>query len=289
MMPYLDHAQGNRMSAGQLSQINVFPVKSLAGIAMSSAWVETQGISFDRRFMLADGDGRMVTARQFPQLVRIKTALRHDGVQFYAPGHAALTIRYADLQRQTVTAQVWSDNFPAYTTTDAANHWFSALLGMTVRLLYCGEQSHRVREKFGHNVSFADGYPLLVISQASLDELNRRSPESHVMDQFRTNLVVAGSEPFAEDSWKRIRIGEVEFTLVKPCQRCILTTIDLAQGTFRPSQEPLRTLAQFRANPQGSVFFGQNLLAKNEGMIAVGDSIEVLEYQSPPLYLEQPL
>lgn len=275
------------MSSGLLSQINVFPVKSLGGLALSSAWVEKQGLTFDRRFMLALSDGSMVTARKFPQMVLIKTALRHDGVLFSAQGHPSLTIRYADFKFQPVPAQVWSDNFTAYTTTDEADDWFSQVLGIRVELLYSGEQSNRVREKVGHNVSFADGYPLLVISQASLDELNRRSPEFHSMDQFRTNLVVSGTEPFAEDSWKRIRIGEVEFEAVKPCERCILTTVEVKKGAFRPTKEPLRTLSQFRANERGGVFFGQNLVAKNEGMIRAGDPIEVLEYKEKEVYPDQ--
>lgn len=280
-------AKGSTMSTGHLSQINVFPVKSLGGLALSSAWVEKQGLTFDRRFMLALSDGSMVTARKFPQMVLIKTALRHDGVLFSAEGHPSLTIRYADFKLQPVPAQVWADNFTAYTTTDEADDWFSKVLGIRVELLYSGEQSNRVREKVGHNVSFADGYPMLVISQASLDELNRRSPEFHSMDQFRTNLVVSGTEPFAEDSWKRIRIGEVEFEAVKPCERCILTTVEVKKGAFRPTKEPLRTLSQFRANERGGVFFGQNLVAKNEGMIRAGDPIEVLEYKEKEVYPDQ--
>lgn len=279
--------KGSTMSSGLLSQINVFPVKSLGGLALSSAWVEKQGLTFDRRFMLALSDGSMVTARKFPQMVLIKTALRHDGVMFSAQGHPSLIIRYADFKLQPVPAQVWADNFTAYTTTDEADDWFSSVLGIRVELLYSGEQSNRVREKVGHNVSFADGYPLLVISQASLDELNRRSPEFHSMDQFRTNLVVSGTEPFAEDSWKRIRIGEVEFEAVKPCERCILTTVEVKKGAFRPTKEPLRTLSQFRANERGGVFFGQNLVAKNEGMIRAGDPIEVLEYKEKEVYPDQ--
>ncbi|EGU19806.1 hypothetical protein SX4_2454 [Vibrio mimicus SX-4] len=249
--------------------------------------MEKQGLTFDRRFMLALSDGSMVTARKFPQMVLIKTALRHDGVLFSAQGHPSLTIRYADFKLQPVPAQVWADNFTAYTTTDEADDWFSKVLGIRVELLYSGEQSNRVREKVGHNVSFADGYPMLVISQASLDELNRRSPEFHSMDQFRTNLVVFGTEPFAEDSWKRIRIGEVEFEAVKPCERCILTTVEVKKGAFRPTKEPLRTLSQFRANERGGVFFGQNLVAKNEGMIRAGDPIEVLEYKEKEVYPDQ--
>lgn len=272
------------MSAPTLSQINVYPVKSVGGLSLSTSWVEKQGLMFDRRFMLALADGSMVTARKYPQMVKVQSNLSPDGVIFTAQGYSPLRIRYAEFKMQEAPAQVWNDNFVAYTTTDSADDWFSDVLGQRVELLYCGEQSNRVREKLGHNVSFADGYPILVISEASLSELNRRSPETHSMDQFRTNLVVSGTEPFEEDSWKRIRIGEVEFESVKPCERCILTTVDVEKGEFRPSKEPLNTLLQFRANERGGVFFGQNLVALNEGVIHQNDRIEVLEYKERESY-----
>lgn len=265
------------MSSAVLSQINVYPVKSVAGLSLSTAWVEKQGLMFDRRFMLALADGSMVTARKYPQMVKIRSTLTPDGLIFTAQGKSPLSIRYAEFKMQESPATVWNDNFIAYTTTDDADDWFSEVMGQRVELLFTGQQSNRVREKFGHNVSFADGYPLLIISQGSLDELNRRSTERHSMDQFRTNLVISGSEPFAEDGWKRIRIGEVEFEALKPCERCIMTTVDLEKGQYRPSKEPLRTLSQFRANERGGVFFGQNLIARNEGMIYAGDKVEVLE------------
>ncbi|HDM8153660.1 MOSC N-terminal beta barrel domain-containing protein [Vibrio harveyi] len=272
------------MSQSVLSQINVFPVKSVGGVALSSAWVEKQGLSFDRRFMIATSDGSMVTARKFPQMVTIKSALLPDGVVFTSLGEEPLKIRYQDFKMQEAPATVWKDSFTAYTTTDEADDWFSKVLGLRVELLFTGEQSNRIREKLGHNVSFADGYPVLVISEASLEELNRRSSELHSMDQFRTNLVVSDTKPFEEDSWKRIRIGEVEFESVKPCERCILTTVNTQRGTFRESKEPLKTLQEFRANERGGVFFGQNLVALNEGIIRSGDKVEVLEYKEPEFY-----
>ncbi len=272
------------MSQPVLSQINVFPVKSVGGVSLSSAWVEKQGLSFDRRFMIAKADGSMITARKYPQMVTVKSALLADGVVFSSLGMEPLKIRYQDFKMQETPATVWKDTFTAYTATDDADDWFSQVLGQRVELLFSGEQSNRVREKLGQNVSFADGYPVLVISQASLEELNKRSSEQHSMDQFRTNLVVSDTKPFEEDSWKRIRIGEVEFESLKPCERCILTTINTQRGTFRESKEPLKTLQQFRANERGGVFFGQNLVARNEGIIRQGDKVEVLEYKEPEFY-----
>ncbi len=271
----------------KLTQINIYPIKSVAGISLSSAWVEKQGLCFDRRFMLAFSDGAMVTARKFPHMVNVKSSLLADGIVLSYPGKPSLRLRYSEFLMEEVSTQVWNDRFIAYTTVLVANKWFSEVVGRPVQLLFSGEQSNRVREKIGHNVSFADGYPLLIISQPSLDELNRRSSEHHVMDQFRTNLVVSGDEAFIEDSWKRIRIGEVEFESVKACERCILTTVDTNTGDFRPSKEPLSTLSKFRANEKGGVFFGQNLVAKNEGMIRAGDMVEVLETKDKEIYHDE--
>lgn len=276
------------MPTNKLSHINVFPVKSVGGITMSQAWVEKQGLSFDRRFMLAYPDGGMVTARRHPQMVTVRSALLPDGLIFSAPNLVArpLTIRYQELDYNEVSTNVWKDTFTAYSTNEQANQWFSEVVGQPVQLLFTGEQSQRFRQKIGHNVSFADGYPLLVISQGSLDELNRRSSDIHDMTQFRTNLVVASTTPFIEDSWKRIRIGDVEFLSVKPCERCVMTTVDTKNGQFRASKEPLKTLLSFRENANGGVDFGQNLVALNEGMISLDDEIEVLEYHEPMSYAD---
>jgi uncharacterized protein YcbX/ferredoxin-NADP reductase len=268
----------------ELSQVTVYPVKSIAGISLSSVWTEKQGLTFDRRFMLAFYDGGMVTARRFPQMVKIRSALLVDGIRFSCPNKVDLVIHYHQFDLMNVETTVWNDTFSAYSTTKQACEWFSSIIGEPVQLLYSGEQSNRVREKFGHNVSFADGYPLLLIGEASLAELNSRSSEPHHMAQFRPNLVVSGSEAFAEDKWKRIRIGEVEFLVAKPCERCVLTTVDIETGDFRSSQEPLKTLATFRANDQGGIFFGQNLVPLNEGFIHQYDSIEILEYQAGESY-----
>jgi uncharacterized protein YcbX/ferredoxin-NADP reductase len=268
----------------ELSQVTVYPVKSIAGISLSSVWVEKQGLTFDRRFMLAFYDGGMVTARRFPQMVTIRSALLVDGLRFSYPNRSDLVIHYRDFDLMNVETTVWNDSFVAYSTTKQACEWFSSIIGEPVQLLFSGEQSNRVREKVGHNVSFADGYPLLLIGEASLEELNARSSEHHDMAQFRPNLVVRGANAFAEDRWKRIKIGDVEFLVSKPCERCVLTTVDVETGAFRSSQEPLKTLATFRANANGGIFFGQNLVALNEGFIHQHDRVEVLEYQEAEKY-----
>ncbi|ASA57332.1 hybrid-cluster NAD(P)-dependent oxidoreductase [Vibrio gazogenes] len=274
------------MSA-QVDQIHIYPVKSVGGISLSQSWADKEGLAFDRRFMLALADGGMVTARKFPRLVTVRSALMPDGVLFQVEGEEPLRIRYADFKMQEIATTVWRDTFTAYTTTDEANDWFSRVIDRQVELIFTGEHSQRYRESVGNTVGFADGYPLLIISQGSLDELNRRSPEQHVMQQFRANIVVSGTEPFAEDGWKRIRIGTAEFELVKPCERCILTTVEPEHGQLRASQEPLKTLVQFRRGASGGVFFGQNMVVRTAGMIQTDDVVEVLEYKEKEQYPDE--
>ncbi len=270
--------------SSRVSQINIYPVKSTKGISQSNSWVEMQGLSFDRRFMITFPDGTMVTARKYPTLLNVIPTMTQEGMILSYKNKIPLKINYNQFQMAKVNATVWSDTFIAYTTSEDANLWFSDILQCSVKLLFTGKQSKRERKSINQRVSFADGYPLLLISQASLDELNRRSSAQHLMSQFRANLVVSGDEPFIEDNWKRIKIAEVEFEIMKPCQRCILTTVDINTAKFRPSKEPLTTLAKFRANQHGEVFLGQNLVAKNEGMIQVGDQIEILETKPRDIY-----
>lgn len=277
------------MSETRLSQIHVYPIKSTKGVSLSSSWVEKQGLAFDRRFMVASPDGAMMTARSHPKLVLVQVNLLTDGVVLNYPGKSSLKIVYSEFSKTDVETTVWKDTFAAYSTTIEADRWFSEILGEEVQLLFAGEQSNRYREKLGHNVTFADGYPLLVISAQSLEELNRRCPEEQLMSQFRPNLVVDGTEPFIEDSWKKIKIGEVIFEVRKPCERCILTTVDPETGKPSETKEPLATLSSFRANESGGTFFGQNLVALNEGVINAGDAIEVLETKDKEQYVDKSL
>lgn len=282
-MPTQDISSSRASAHANLSSIHIYPVKSGAGIALSNANVERQGLSFDRRFMLADKDGKMLTARRFHQLLQLKSALTPQGlVLSFLDQH--LTLNYQDFERKPVTCQVWGDSFEALSTHEAANKWVSQIVGQAAQLLYTGEQSARIREKIATNVSFADGYPLLLIGQGSLDLLNQKSPETHQMAQFRPNLVIDGIAPFAEDGWKRIRIGEVEFELAKPCIRCVLTTVNPQTSMKSERNEPIRTLLDFRADAEANIYFGQNLIAKNEGVIYAGDKVEILETQTAPVY-----
>ncbi|WP_028022446.1 hybrid-cluster NAD(P)-dependent oxidoreductase [Enterovibrio calviensis] len=269
----------------KISQINVYPVKSAGGISLSNAWVESIGLSFDRRFMVADSTGKFVTGRTDPKMTEVSVTLQANGITLNHPSMSPLVLKYSQFSLQDVHTNVWKDEFSAYSTTSTANAWFSHLLGGHKQLLFTGEESSpRYASKAQTKVSFADGFPLLIISEASLKALNDKTPDVHTMDQFRTNLVATGCEAFEEDTWAKVRIGSVVFRADCPCSRCVFTTLDLDTGRFRVNGEPITTLSQFRSAKDGNVNFGMNLIAMNEGEIRAGDKIEVLEYRDAEVY-----
>lgn len=263
----------------RLSEIYRYPVKSTAARSLARARVTEEGLAGDRRYMLAKPDGTFVTARTHPALQRVVAEPVAGGLDLRHPEAGQIAARETRFAREPFATAVWGDAFAAITTEAALDAWFSEILGEPVRLLWLGTTSPRYREPLKRRVSFADGYPLMVISQASLEALNARLDAPQRMTQFRPNLVVAGTAAHAEDAWKRIRIGEVEFLVDAPCARCKMITVDPTTGTFQARGEPLRTLAGYRRGAGGKVYFGQNLIALNAGELAVGAPVEVLETQ----------
>ena len=263
-----------------LSGLYRYPIKSTAGQALDSMTVKEEGPEGDRRYMLAKPDGTFLTARTHPHLQRVIAIPVPGGLDVSHPEIGEISVREEDFEGRPFATRVWDDAFEALSTTEALDDWFSRAVGEPVRLLWLGQYSSRYRPLIERRVSFADGYPLLLISQASLDDLNRRMEIPQRMVQFRPNLVVTGTQPYAEDGWKRIRIGEVEFLVDAPCSRCAMVTVDPASAQFQARGEPLRTLAGYRRGPGGKVYFGQNLVALNEGRIGLGATVEVLEFAS---------
>ena len=270
----------------QLSQLTVYPIKSTAGIKLDRAALRHSGLAFDRRFVLSDSRGKFITARTHPRLLQIHSALCPEGLLLTAPEQPALLVEYAALLADYNPVTVWGDAISAQRSPEQYNRWFSELLDQDCELLFFGEHSARqVSTHPEHPVGFADGYPLLLISEASLADLNTRCTTPVVMDQMRPNLVVSGCEAYAEDSWKRIRIGNIELELVSACSRCVLTTVDPVSATRHPFKEPFSVLKQYRRSTNGQVYFGQNLIALNEGVLNLNDPVEVLETQTPESYL----
>ncbi|MFD2178478.1 hybrid-cluster NAD(P)-dependent oxidoreductase [Veronia pacifica] len=272
------------MAQAVLSEIFIYPIKSAGGISLPSSMVESTGLTFDRRFMICDTKGKMVTGRTSPEIPQISLSLLPDGVQLSHSSMSPLTLKYASFSMKPFQTHVWDDEFEAFTTSAMADGWLSHLLGKQVKLLYTGEESPRFGSKADMTVSFADAFPLLLISEASLEALNDRSPRHNVMSQFRTNLVVKNTLPFAEDSWAKIRIGDVMFAVSCPCSRCVFTTLDVKSGTYHAEGEPITTLSQFRTDDEGNVNFGVNIVALNDGQIHADDEIEILEYRTPEVY-----
>jgi uncharacterized protein YcbX len=261
-----------------VSEIMIFPVKSLRGIALDETFVEPRGLRFDRRWLVVDANDRFVTQRTRPRMALIAVKGQDGGLALVSPSMPPLHVpAVATGIERRVT--IWRDAVLTRDVGDAAAVWLSAALEMSCRLVQMPESTERkVNPAYsmpGDIVSFADGYPFMLISQASLDDLNARLPFPLPMRRFRPNLVVEGATPFAEDTWKRVRIGNIVFRVVKPCERCIIPTVDPEAGVFA-GKEPLRTLATYR-NVGSKVLLGQNLIAEGMGVLHVGDSVQWLE------------
>ena len=262
----------------ELTEINIYPVKSTRRIALQTSEVLPRGLPWDRRWMLVDAEGKFMTARQQPALAIVDTAIDDQGLHISVAGRSELKLPLQPAQAKQQRVRIWKDDVAAVPVSDAADVWFSEYLGVPCRLVQMTDDIVRPVNadygKPGDEVSFADGFPLLLISEASLADLNTRLEKPVSMRRFRPNVVVAGCEAYAEDDWRRIRIGEVEYDAVKACSRCVFTTIDPDTGEKDPDLQPLRTLGMYRRGPDSGVFFGQNLIPRSGGVIRVGDRVE---------------
>lgn len=267
------------MSQLQLSELWRFPVKSMRGARAQQFMLDARGLQGDRAWMLVDSEGHFLTQRQLPRMTLIKAETLDAGVRLQIPGQAPLSVRHAPERpaQGNIPVQVWRDQCLADCVEPEVDQALSDFLGQSCRLVRLPKSSVRsVDPNYAQpedQVGFADGFPLLLISQASLDDLNQRLESPISMERFRPNLVVSGCEPFAEDQWRRIRIGGIEFRVVKPCSRCSIPGVD--PDTGERSKEPTRTLATYRQRDH-QVYFGQNLLHDSTGQLEVGMPVEVL-------------
>ncbi len=261
-----------------LSGLHIYPIKSAAGIALSEAEVSDRGLKHDRRWMVVDPKGKFMTQRKHPRMALIRVGLTSQ-LELSAPGMADLALPLEPgAEAETLEVEVWGDRCPALAMGAEAQAWFSNFLETPCQLVYMPDHSQRptAHGQLGDDklVSFADAYPFLLISEASLADLNQRLAEPVPMNRFRPNLVVTGCEAFAEDGWKQIKIGEITFDLPKRCDRCSVPGVDQDSGI--QNKEPLLTLAKFRLE-QGKVWFGQNLLHHHSGELRLNTEIKVLD------------
>ncbi|ALI97996.1 MOSC domain-containing protein [Rufibacter tibetensis] len=268
------------MSTLVLSEIYIYPIKSLGGISLTSAQVEERGLQYDRRWMLIDDSGIFLTQRKLAEMALLQVALTPEGllVTHKTKELTPLLVPYETNSTRSTLVTVWDDICFAFIVSPEANAWFSDVLGISCRLVYMPENSIRLIDpnyaKHNEKVSFSDGFPYLIIGQESLNDLNTRLEEQVPMNRFRPNFVFTGGQPYAEEKWKTFKIGNVLFYGAKPCGRCNVTTID--QSTGQAGSEPLQTLSSYQKKGN-KVIFGMNLIGLSTGTVSVGDTITIME------------
>lgn len=278
-----------------ISEINIYPIKSFKGISVESAVVEERGLRHDRRWMLTTPDGMFFTQREFPRMALIEVGVRDEGLFVTADGYGTLELGLSPDEPVDQRVTIWNDQCSGEVYPAVVSEWFSDVLETECQLVHMpGDSRRNINQLFDKGdeiVSFADGYPLLAIGEASLADLNSRLEKDLPMNRFRPNIVINGSKAFAEDDWRRFTVGDTTFRSTKPCARCVITTVDQSRGEF-DGKDPLKTLATYRmakdVMPERiesmglsdtAVLFGQNLVSESIGAtIRVGDVINVNEY-----------
>lgn len=263
--------------AAFLSGLFVYPLKSAAGIPLDRARIRERGIVDDRRWMVVDAGGQFISQRTHPRMALVRVRFAPDGLLLSAPELPDLAVARIPPGGRTRPVTVWGDTVAAPSAGAGAAEWMSEHLGCRCDVVYLPDDAARsVEPGWGPSrlVSFADGFPFLLISEGSLADLNARLDAPLPMNRFRPNLVVSGCAPYAEDGWRRISVGRLRFVVAKPCSRCATTVVD--QATADRGREPLATLAGYR-RAGTEVFFGQNLIHEDEGELVLGDPVVLLE------------
>ncbi|MCX2545178.1 MOSC domain-containing protein [Pseudomonas sp. COW5] len=266
----------------RLSALYRYPLKSGKGEVLQGIGLDKLGLEGDRRWMLVDeASGRFLTQRAEAKMSQLSALWNADGgLTLDAPGHSAIDIALPGNEAELRGVTIWRDTLRVPDAGEEAARWVSEFIGKPTRLVQVPlDRARTTQAGYGNDddqVAFADGFPLLLIGEASLQHLSQEVGRPLEMLRFRPNLVIEGSEAYAEDGWKRIRIGDVEFRVVKSCSRCILTTIDPKTGERSTDREPLATLQKTRAQADGAMF-GQNLVNDSNGRLEVGMPVEILE------------
>jgi len=257
----------------KISDLFIYPIKSMAGISVDSATALTEGFEYDRRMMLVDETGKFMSQREHAKMALFQTEIidGHISVRF---DNGSINIPIGEMYELTTSVSVWGSKLKAYEMNAIFSEWFSDHLNQKVKLVTMGEKSKRYKRlfesPFSTYVSLADGYPYLLLGKASLNELNTRCPEEIPMDRFRANIIVESQNPHEEDDLGSLELGQAKFKNIKPCARCVVITID--QKNAIKSKEPLATLSQYR-KVRNKINFGTNLICLEEGIVKVGDEL----------------
>ena len=270
----------------QISQLNIYPVKSLGGISKQTVQLCNTGFEYDRRWMLADENNLFLSQRTHPQMVLLHTAQTDNGftISKYNDENLSIIIPFVTEAKKKLKVTVWEDICEAVEVSNEHNEWFSDMLHFKCKLVYMPDDAVRFVDKryAGNNelTSFSDGYPVLMIGEATLKNLNNKLKDALPMNRFRPNMVFTGGHAHIEDEMEKFTINKINFLGVKPCSRCVMTTINQQNAT--KGKEPLKTLSTYRMK-NNKIYFGQNILHQQNGAISVGDTINIIQ-QGAPLF-----
>lgn len=265
----------------KISELYIYPVKSLAGIKLTESSLSPFGLQYDRRWMIVDSQGQFLSQREVAKMATINTAMSSDQLKLT---HGDSTINVPQITQNSIEIKVtvWKDTFFASHVSHEVDQWLSRILEMDCQLVFMRDNVQRqIDEGFapkGQNVSFADAYPILVISQASLDDLNHRLDSPVNINRFRANVIVSGTHAFAEDDWQNLSINDIDYQAVKTCSRCIMPSINQSTGK-QDNVKMLAVLNRYRKVDK-KIKFGQNLIFKNvknlnDQIISCGDEIKL--------------
>ena len=268
-----------------VSEIIIYPIKSLGGIALQEAKVEAKGLQYDRRWMLIDPEGHQMTQRKFKTMALLQPEIREGLMHITHKQKPELSFSFSldEFLPETLEAHTWETTCEAQEVSKAASAWFSEVLGMPCQLVRMPEAYVRPTDPDfsateNDRVSFADGFPILIFDEASVALISEKAGEDIPANRFRANIITKGGHAHVEDELKRFSIGELDFFGAKPCTRCVLTTID--QATAQAGAEPLKTLATYRKTGN-KIKFGLNVIPLREGIIRVGDALTIKETEEP--------
>ncbi len=264
-----------------IKSLHIYPIKSLGGIQLSGSRIEKRGLQYDRRWMLIDENGRFVSQREYYQLALLQPSIEGNQITITDKSgkQESLSFGLDEPNAEPISVTIWDDECGAKPLAESVNNWFSNFMQKTVRLVYMHEGSSRIADqryapKADDLVSFADGYPILVISQQSFDLLNEKVGREIPANRFRPNIILEGLTAHEEDTLAEIEISDLKLHGVKPCARCVMTTID--QQTAEKGKEPLKTLATYRQLGH-KILFGENFIPDTEGQLRVGDQVKILK------------
>jgi len=270
------------MKTPVLSQIIIYPVKSLGGFSVDAWEVNEKGLLYDRKWMLVDEQEQFLSQRRLPKMALIKTAIREDKLILSTANKEDLILELNPDATEIISTTIWDDVCDGQCVSVDADQWLSEILEMKCRLVYQAEKTVRAVDPDYANskdkVNFSDGFPFLLLSQASLEHLKLATGLELSILRFRPNLVIAQCDAYAEDLWREIKIGEIDFRLPKPCSRCSVPAINPV--TAETAKEPLKTLARLR-QWQHKIYFGQNALHNTVGRLQINDKVEIKRISTP--------